>query len=128
MVRGLYEASSQTEFAAAGDIDGINDGIETEVKIREATVSGAYFVSLVGMAFPTTATREPALNVFRNSGFWPVDLYVFTTDEFGPSMATDRPETIQLKTQTAEGIEHFSLSSAHAAKTATPKQTPDCKG
>jgi hypothetical protein len=106
-----YHASQDTEYT-----DGFSDSNEAEGKIREATVNEAYIVSLVGMAFPTTATKELALNGFTDCGLY---RYVFTVNDFVSSIVTDRPETIQLKIQTAEGIEYFSLSSAHGAKAAT---------
>jgi hypothetical protein len=86
-------------------------------------LSTEYNASLVGMAFPRAVTMETAMNGFRNSGLWPVDHFVFTDDNFAPSMVTDRPGTVQLERQTAVRTEYFSLSYAHAAKPSTPKQT-----
>jgi hypothetical protein len=58
----------------------------------------------------------------------PVDRYVFTDDDFAPSVITDRPETNQIEKQMADGFEIFSLSSAHAAKPTNTKQTPGYNG
>jgi hypothetical protein len=80
------------------------------------------------MAFPRAATKEVAMNGFRNSGLWPVDHFVFMDDDFAPSIFTGLPETIQLEKPTSDRIENLSLSSAHAGKLATPKQTPGCNG
>jgi hypothetical protein len=80
------------------------------------------------MAFPRTAAKEMAMNGFRNSGLWPVDHFVFTDDNFAPSIFTDLPETIQLEKPISDRIENLSVSSAHAGKSANPKQTPGCNG
>jgi hypothetical protein len=87
-------------------------------------LSTEHNASLVGTAFPRAATMETAMNGFRNSELWPVDRFVFTDDNFSPSMVTDRLGTIKLERQTAVGTEYFSLSYVHAAKSSTPKQTP----
>jgi hypothetical protein len=100
-------------------------------KLREKPgqrLSAEHTASLVGMAFPRAARMEKAKNGFRNSGLWPANSCVFTDDDIAPSMVTNRPETIQLEKTTADGIEHFSLSSAYAAKPETLKQTPGYKG
>jgi hypothetical protein len=72
------------------------------------------------MAFPMAATMETAMNGYRDSG-----RYVFTDDDFTPSIATNRPETIKLERPNAEGIENFRLSSSHVASL---KQTLGCDG
>jgi hypothetical protein len=64
-------------------------------------------LSLVGMAFPTAATKETAMYGFSNSGLWPVDRNVFTHADFSPSMVTH---------------------ATHAATPETPKQTPGYNG
>jgi hypothetical protein len=71
------------------------------------------------MEFPRAATTETTMNGLRNSRLWPADRFVFT-DDFAPSIVTDRPQTIQLEKATADGIENFCLTSAHGAKSATP--------
>jgi hypothetical protein len=48
--------------------------------------------------------------------------------DFAPSMVIDQPEIIQLEKPTAGQTENFRLRSAHAAKPASPKQTPAYNG
>lgn len=80
------------------------------------------------MAFPRNAAKEMSMNGFRNSGLWPVYHFMFTDDDFAPSIFTDLPETLQLEKPTSDRIENLSLNSAHAGKSANPKQTPGCNG
>jgi hypothetical protein len=89
----------------------------------ENIIARPHIASLVDLAFLRATIMETAMNGSRNGGLWSVDRGVFTDDDFAPSMVADRTETIQLKRPTAEGIENFGLSSAHAAEPATPKQT-----
>jgi hypothetical protein len=73
-------------------------------------------------------TFEKVVNVFRNRGLWSVDRYVFTHDDFAPSIVTDPPETIQAEKPAADGIENFSPSSVYEAKPRIPRQIPDRNG
>jgi hypothetical protein len=68
------------------------------------------------------------MNGFKNSRLWPVDRFVFTDYDSTHPMVTDRPETIQQEKPTTDEVKHFSLSSAHATKPATPKQTQGYNG
>jgi hypothetical protein len=55
-----------------------------------------------------------------NRGLLPVDRRVFTDDDFAPSMVAVWPGTTQIEKSTEDGIENFSLSSAHEATLGIP--------
>jgi hypothetical protein len=83
-------------FQGTEYIHGISNVNEAEGENWAATDDRTYWITDMHCV-PRVATMETAMNGFKNSGMWPVDLYLFMDDDFAPYMVTDRPETIQLQ-------------------------------